>query len=247
MRRLAPWSMPVRHRRLAHITLPSLQLLSLPHPARLPTHRHPRTTSITSRHAFHVLQSRQHSSRASTKPASSSARHSPSHSQPSHSSKLNGEEDATTTPAKHSTSPSPPSPSSPSPASSHASSATHPPPSVEQPEMSKFLGASSRFTTDLSLTLPSHYEPMPCFRLTSPAGQLLVPYDIPHSHHQLRRMYSTMIYTSTMDAIFYDAQRQGRISFYMTNYGMHTHHIPPTHQHTRTSSRSRHQLATQCC
>ena len=85
--------------------------------------------------------------------------------------------------------------------------------------MSNFLGASSRFTSALSLTLPSHYEAIPCFRLTSSAGQLLVPYDIPHSHHTLRRMYSTMIYTSTMDAIFYDAQRQGRISFYMTNYG----------------------------
>ena len=95
--------------------------------------------------------------------------------------------------------------------------------------MSKFLGASSRFTTDLSLTLPSHYEPMPCFRLTSPAGQLLAPYDIPHSPHLLRRMYSTMIYTSTMDAIFYDAQRQGRISFYMTNYGITTYPRPQPH------------------
>ena len=91
--------------------------------------------------------------------------------------------------------------------------------------MSNFLGASSRFTTDLSLILPSHYEAMPCFRLTSPAGALLTPYDIPHSSDTLRRMYSTMIYTSTMDAIFYDAQRQGRISFYMTNYGEEASHI----------------------
>lgn len=33
------------------------------------------------------------------------------------------------------------------------------------------------------------------------------------------KMYKTMVMLSTMDVIFYDAQRQGRISFYMTNMG----------------------------
>lgn len=35
----------------------------------------------------------------------------------------------------------------------------------------------------------------------------------------LKRMYRTMVTLNTMDQIFYDAQRQGRISFYMTAYG----------------------------
>ena len=32
-------------------------------------------------------------------------------------------------------------------------------------------------------------------------------------------MYQCMTLLNTMDRILYDAQRQGRISFYMTNYG----------------------------
>jgi 2-oxoisovalerate dehydrogenase E1 component alpha subunit len=38
-------------------------------------------------------------------------------------------------------------------------------------------------------------------------------------------MYNCMIKLNTMDNILYDAQRQGRISFYMTNYGEEATHI----------------------
>ena len=91
--------------------------------------------------------------------------------------------------------------------------------------MSDFLGASSPFTTDPSLTLPSSYAPIPCFRLTSPSGHLLTPYTIPHTPSTLITFYTTMLYTHTLDQIFYDAQRQGRISFYMTNYGEEASHV----------------------
>lgn len=33
------------------------------------------------------------------------------------------------------------------------------------------------------------------------------------------QMYTNMLRLNAMDNIFYDAQRQGRISFYMTSYG----------------------------
>lgn len=33
------------------------------------------------------------------------------------------------------------------------------------------------------------------------------------------KMHETMVTLNVMDKIMYDAQRQGRISFYMTNYG----------------------------
>ena len=33
------------------------------------------------------------------------------------------------------------------------------------------------------------------------------------------RMYKAMVLQNQMDGIMYNAQRQGRISFYMTNYG----------------------------
>ncbi len=39
------------------------------------------------------------------------------------------------------------------------------------------------------------------------------------SNETLVHMYKTMIRLETMDTILYNAQRQGRVSFYMTNYG----------------------------
>ena len=38
-------------------------------------------------------------------------------------------------------------------------------------------------------------------------------------------MYQTMTQLNTMDRILYESQRQGRISFYMTNYGEEGTHI----------------------
>jgi 2-oxoisovalerate dehydrogenase E1 component alpha subunit len=38
-------------------------------------------------------------------------------------------------------------------------------------------------------------------------------------------MYRTMVLTNVMDAILYDVQRQGRISFYMTSFGEEATHI----------------------
>ena len=223
MRHLRPCSMPAGHRRLTRTLLPSLQLHSQPPPVRLRTQYALLTFPAAHEHASTLSQFRRHASRSSTKPATAHSPAQPSAS-PSHPAAVNGEQSAAV-PIKHSVSSSPLSSSPRSPSSTAtaaaaaAAASSHSAPLTEQSEMSNFLGASSRYTTALSLTLPSHYEAMPCFRLTSSAGQLLVPYTIPHSAHMLRRMYSTMIYTSTMDAIFYDAQRQGRISFYMTNYG----------------------------
>ncbi len=39
------------------------------------------------------------------------------------------------------------------------------------------------------------------------------------------KMYKTMTQLNTMDRILYESQRQGRISFYMTNYGEEGTHI----------------------
>ncbi|KAJ3037833.1 hypothetical protein HK097_003372, partial [Rhizophlyctis rosea] len=41
----------------------------------------------------------------------------------------------------------------------------------------------------------------------------------------LLRMYKSMVTLNVMDLILYDAQRQGRISFYMTNYGEEATHM----------------------
>lgn len=39
------------------------------------------------------------------------------------------------------------------------------------------------------------------------------------------KMYEVMIRLNTLDNVFYDAQRQGRISFYMTSYGEEGIHV----------------------
>jgi len=39
------------------------------------------------------------------------------------------------------------------------------------------------------------------------------------------KMYKDMTLLNTMDHILYESQRQGRISFYMTNYGEEGTHI----------------------
>lgn len=41
----------------------------------------------------------------------------------------------------------------------------------------------------------------------------------------IRKMYKSMTMLNTMDRIMYESQRQGRISFYMTNYGEEGTHI----------------------
>jgi len=38
-------------------------------------------------------------------------------------------------------------------------------------------------------------------------------------------MYKSMTLLNTMDRILYESQRQGRISFYMTNYGEEATHV----------------------
>ena len=42
---------------------------------------------------------------------------------------------------------------------------------------------------------------------------------------KLVHMYKSMTLLNTMDKILYESQRQGRISFYMTNYGEEATHV----------------------
>lgn len=45
------------------------------------------------------------------------------------------------------------------------------------------------------------------------------------SQETVIKMYKCMTQLNTMDRILYESQRQGRISFYMTNYGEEGTHI----------------------
>lgn len=57
-------------------------------------------------------------------------------------------------------------------------------------------------------------------------GNVINPEEDPKlSDEILIKMYKDMILLNTMDKILYESQRQGRISFYMTNYGEEATHI----------------------
>lgn len=45
------------------------------------------------------------------------------------------------------------------------------------------------------------------------------------SKEMVVKMYKDMTLLNTMDRILYESQRQGRISFYMTNYGEEGTHV----------------------
>jgi 2-oxoisovalerate dehydrogenase E1 component alpha subunit len=90
--------------------------------------------------------------------------------------------------------------------------------------ISNFLGAQSEWTSDLGLVEPG--KPMACFRVMDERAEFRKPdYVVKHDDDTLKRMYRTMVQLNEMDKILYDAQRQGRISFYMTSYGEEATHI----------------------
>lgn len=70
------------------------------------------------------------------------------------------------------------------------------------------------------------YDPIPIYRVMDNNGNV---FDIKEESNidndTLVHMYKTMIQLSQMDKILYESQRQGRISFYMTNYGEEGIHV----------------------
>ncbi|KAG2438412.1 hypothetical protein HYH02_010867 [Chlamydomonas schloesseri] len=62
---------------------------------------------------------------------------------------------------------------------------------------------------------------MPCYRTIDSTGQDVPGAHIPHplSQDLALRMYGAMARLQTMDTMFYEAQRQGRFSFYLTCQG----------------------------
>lgn len=63
---------------------------------------------------------------------------------------------------------------------------------------------------------PEQQEKYPVFRLMNPDGTLREGVDgSKYDKDELLKMYTYMTRVQSMDTVFYDAQRQGRISFYM--------------------------------
>ncbi|XP_050421529.1 2-oxoisovalerate dehydrogenase subunit alpha, mitochondrial isoform X2 [Adelges cooleyi] len=90
---------------------------------------------------------------------------------------------------------------------------------LEQP---KHIGIKQvTYTNKLDIFEPSSLKTTPIFRVLDCAGELnksaeaiIVP-----NNEELLKMYKSMVLLSVMDKLLYESQRQGRISFYMTNEG----------------------------
>ncbi|CAI6008279.1 unnamed protein product [Closterium sp. NIES-65] len=76
------------------------------------------------------------------------------------------------------------------------------------------------FTSDLHFVPELPESPVPCFRVLDHEGGLVEGAEEPElSQSEAERMYEAMVELQAMDSVFYEAQRQGRFSFYMTTAG----------------------------
>lgn len=82
------------------------------------------------------------------------------------------------------------------------------------------------YTLDLSLNVPDVKNPMPIYRVLGRDGKVYDKSQEPKFCQEfVQKMYRDMVSLNIMDKILYESQRQGRISFYMTNYGEEATHI----------------------
>lgn len=90
----------------------------------------------------------------------------------------------------------------------------------------EFPGAQAEWTYKLNFTGSHSYSPLPAYQVLSQDGKVLDSNEEPKINRNiLEKMYKDMILLNVMDKILYESQRQGRISFYMTNYGEEATHI----------------------
>ncbi|KAL0556448.1 hypothetical protein IC582_004962 [Cucumis melo] len=83
-----------------------------------------------------------------------------------------------------------------------------------------FPGGSVPFRNEMRFISESTEKRVPCYRVLHETGDIITP----NNFNQLTKdvaikMYKDMITLQIMDNIFYEAQRQGRISFYLTSSG----------------------------
>jgi len=105
--------------------------------------------------------------------------------------------------------------------------AIHDDASPSSADASHFMGIhKTNYTETLSFLKADSYDGIPVYRVMDREGQVIHPGQEPQlDDEKLLHMYKSMTMLNTMDRILYESQRQGRISFYMTNYGEEATHI----------------------
>jgi len=87
-------------------------------------------------------------------------------------------------------------------------------------------GKRIRYVEAIDAHPPNSHEPIPAHRLMDEDGSIRPGVEDPGTDRELcLRMYATMMRMQTLDNVFYDAQRQGRVSFYMTSGGEEGTHV----------------------
>ncbi|XP_057994214.1 2-oxoisovalerate dehydrogenase subunit alpha 1, mitochondrial isoform X2 [Hevea brasiliensis] len=83
-----------------------------------------------------------------------------------------------------------------------------------------FPGGKVAYISEMRFISESNDKRIPCYRLLDDNGELIEDSDIDQISKEVAvKMYSEMVTLQMMDTIFYEAQRQGRISFYVTSVG----------------------------
>uniref|UniRef100_T1IQP4 2-oxoisovalerate dehydrogenase subunit alpha n=1 Tax=Strigamia maritima TaxID=126957 RepID=T1IQP4_STRMM len=89
-----------------------------------------------------------------------------------------------------------------------------------------FPGSKSQFTDKLDFIRSDLYDGIPVYRVMDRKGNIINESEDPKLDKDLLvKIYQKMTLLNTMDRILYESQRQGRISFYMTNYGEEGTHM----------------------
>ena len=84
----------------------------------------------------------------------------------------------------------------------------------------QFPGSRSEWTTELTFSRPDTLPGIPVYRVMDRTGTVLNSTSDPNlGKETITKIYKGMTLLNTMDRVLYESQRQGRISFYMTNYG----------------------------
>lgn len=85
---------------------------------------------------------------------------------------------------------------------------------------------ANQFVTKPTLTLPENYDPIPIYRVMDPEGNIIDKTQDPQlGKDVIHKCFRDMVLLNALDKILFESQRQGRISFYMTNFGEEASHI----------------------
>ncbi|XP_054820518.1 2-oxoisovalerate dehydrogenase subunit alpha 2, mitochondrial isoform X1 [Prosopis cineraria] len=91
---------------------------------------------------------------------------------------------------------------------------------ADENQVLDFPGGSVKFTPEMRFIFESPEERTRCYRVLDDNGQPILGCNLDQVSMEIAvKMYHNMATLQTMDTLFYEAQRQGRISFYATTIG----------------------------